>query len=571
MPKDIQSIENLISSSNGDAGDDDARTEFTKKAKEIKIKEIERSTKRIADDSGIPHINLASFSISPEALSLIEEEEARRLSAVCFYFDGKNIRIGAIDPSNTEVSALLEELKKKYYSKGKLYLISKHSFSHALELYKSIPKPRKIIRGINIDEEDLNKYSEKFSSFRDVQEQINETPKVTDIVTVIMSAAVKTGSSDVHIEVEEKGIKVRFRIDGVLHNVASIKKELWDKVVLRYKVLTKVKINISNKPQDGRMSIFMKNDRIDIRASFLPTAYGESIVMRLLRASSVGLEFEELGIRSKAFKQLKKEVERPNGMIITTGPTGSGKTTTLYAILKRLNKPETKIITIEDPIEYQLKGVNQSQISDKYTFAHGLRSIVRQDPDILMVGEIRDLETAEIAIQAALTGHLVLSTIHTNNAAGTVPRFLSMGAKPFLLAPALNAIIGQRLVRRICEKCKHEVKIEDEKLEHIKEILEKLPEEDKKNINFNDSKFYEGKGCEFCQGIGYKGRIGIYEIMTINKEVEKIILSGKVSEYDMSETAVKDGMINMVQDGLLKALEGVTSVKEVFRVSQMKK
>ncbi len=256
--------------------------------------------------------------------------------------------------------------------------------------------------------------------------------------------------------------------------------------------------------------------------------------------------------------------------MITTGPTGSGKTTTLYAILKKLNNPETKIITIEDPIEYQLEGINQSQTSEKYTFAQGLRSIVRQDPDVLMVGEIRDLETAEIAIQASLTGHLVLSTIHTNDAAGTVPRFISMGAKPFLLAPSLNAMIGQRLVRRVCTKCKQEDNVEAERLDSVKKILEKMSDEEKSKIDFNNLKFYKGGGCEACQGIGYKGRIGVYEILTVNEEVEKEILSGKSSEYDMRDAGVRAGMITMAQDGVLKALEGITSLDEVFRVSQDK-
>jgi len=333
-------------------------------------------------------------------------------------------------------------------------------------------------------------------------------------------------------------------------------------------MISGVKINITDKPQDGRISIFLKDDRIDIRASFLPTAHGESVVMRLLKSSSVGLTFEDLGIRDRSFEQLKREIDRPNGMIITTGPTGSGKTTTLYAILKKLNKKETKIITIEDPIEYQLEGINQSQTSKNYTFSLGLRSIVRQDPDIIMVGEIRDLETAEISIQAALTGHLVLSTIHTNDAAGTVPRFLSMGAKPFLLAPALNAMIGQRLVRRVCSKCKKEIIIEDEQMKRIKDIINSMPEEYKNKIDINNLKFYKGEGCEECQGIGYKGRVGIYEIMIMNKEVEQLILSEKVSEYDMRDIASKNGMITMVQDGLLKAIDGITTVEEVFRVAE---
>jgi type II secretory ATPase GspE/PulE/Tfp pilus assembly ATPase PilB-like protein len=568
MTNDIQSIEDLIASSSGIEPDDNsAQAKFQVKHKEIKIKELERATQKLADNTGLPYVNLFGFPISPEALVLIPEEKAKAISAVCFFYDGSNIRIGSTSPNREEVKEVMAELMKKYFCDGKIYQISEHSLLYAMNLYKGIPKVRIVERGVRLTEEDLNKFTDKFSSFLDLQQEIAKA-QVTDIVTLFLSAGVKSDSSDIHIEAEENNIKVRFRIDGVLHDVASIDKELWKKIISRMKILTKVKLNITDKPQDGRLSILMKNDRIDIRASFLPTNFGESVVMRLLRSSSVGLAFNELGIRDRSFEQLKREVERPNGMIITTGPTGSGKTTTLYAILKKLNNQETKIITIEDPIEYQLEGVNQSQTSEKYTFAHGLRSIVRQDPDIIMVGEIRDLETAEIAIQASLTGHLVLSTIHTNDAAGTVPRFLSMGTKPFLLAPALNAMIGQRLVRKICNNCKEEEKLNEETLKRVNSVLERLPDEEKKNIDLNNIKFHKGKGCDTCQGIGFKGRIGIYEIMAMDSEIEKLILSGKVSEYDMRDVAVKKGMVTMVQDGLLKALDGITSVDEVFRVAE---
>ncbi len=571
MSDDLQSIEDLIMASRGDGiGDDQsAQAKFQVKQKEIKAKETERSTQAKARDMGIPYINLFGFPVSPEALVLIPEERAKQLNVVCFFYDGKNVRLGATHPEVPEIKAIAVGLREKQHSLVEIYLISNNSLLYAFKQYRSIPKVRKISRGVDLTEADLNMFSEKFSSFKDLQAEIDKA-KITDIVAMIMAASVKTNSSDIHIEAEEKSIKIRFRIDGVLHDAAEINKELWKKIISRMKSLAKVKINIDDKPQDGRMSIDMKDDRIDIRASFLPTNYGESVVMRLLRSSTAGLAFEQLGIRGHAYEQLKKEVERPNGMIITTGPTGSGKTTTLYAILKKLNNQETKIITIEDPIEYQLEGVNQSQTSEKYTFSQGLRSIVRQDPDVVMVGEIRDLETAEIAIQAALTGHLVLSTIHTNDAAGTVPRFVSMGAKPFLLAPALNAIIGQRLVRRVCSKCKKEVKIEPEKMARVTSILESLSDDQRKKVDFNNLRFFKGNGCEACQGIGYKGRIGVYEIMVLNEELEKLILSGKASEYDMRNAGVKAGMITMVQDGVLKALEGVTTIEEVFRVSEEK-
>ncbi len=563
----MDSIEDLINSSKGSAGDESTQAKFQTKQNEIKIKERERLAKQQADGSGLPYVDLVGFPISPDALTLMGEEEARELSAVCFFYDGKNLRLGASDPTDGRVLEKTKELSARYHVEPAVYLISEHSLEHALGFYKAIPKAREFVRGIKIGEEELDKYSEQFSTFRQLQSQVDNAP-ITEIVSVIMAAAIKSGASDIHIEGEEDNIKVRFRVDGILLDVINLDKDLWKKIISRMKILSGVKINVTDKPQDGRISIYTKNDRVDIRASFLPTNYGESVVMRLLRSSSVGLGFDELGIRDRSFQQLKREVERPNGMIITTGPTGSGKTTTLYAVLKKLNDSETKIITIEDPIEYQLKGVNQSQISEKYTFAHGLRSIVRQDPDVIMVGEIRDLETAEIAIQAALTGHLVLSTIHTNDAAGSVPRFLSMGTKPFLLAPALNAVIGQRLVRRICSHCKTEDELDAENLTRVRDLLAKLPKDEKKAIDHDNLKFYKGTGCEQCQGLGFKGRIGIYEILTMNAELEKLILSGNASEYDMRDNAVKNGMVTMVQDGLLKALEGITSVEEVFRVAE---
>lgn len=567
LKNNMDSIEDLIHSSKGDVKDESVQAKFTAKQKEIEIKERERLAQNKANSLGVSYVNLVGFPISPDALSVLTEEEARSLSIICFLYDGKNLRLGVLDMPNEAVSAKIKELSERYYTEPVIYLISEHSLNHAFGLYKAIPKTREFVRGVKIGEEELDKYSDQFSTFKQLQEQVDKAP-ITEIVAVIMAAAIKSGASDIHIEGEEDNIKVRFRVDGILIDVINLDKDLWKKIISRMKILSGVKINVTDKPQDGRISIYTKEDRVDIRASFLPTNYGESVVMRLLRSSSVGLGFDELGIRDRSFQQLKREVERPNGMIITTGPTGSGKTTTLYAILKKLNDSETKIITIEDPIEYQLKGVNQSQTSEKYTFAHGLRSIVRQDPDVVMVGEIRDLETAEIAIQAALTGHLVLSTIHTNDAAGSVPRFLSMGAKPFLLAPALNAVIGQRLVRRICSHCKTEDNLDAENLARVKESLEKLPEDEKKGIDFGNLKFYKGAGCEQCQGLGFKGRIGIYEILTMNPELEKLILSGNASEYDMRDNAVKNGMVTMVQDGLLKALDGITSVGEVFRVAE---
>jgi len=567
--KSVQSIEDLISASKGKVSKDDnsATSKFAAKQADITKKDIEREAELTAIAYGLPYFNIFKFPISPEAIQLISEEDSKRLGMACFYYDGIKINVATVQPTNPEVMEKYQQLLAEYHCRGQLYFVSANSLKYAFDFYGKLPKRLEQSRGLTINEEDLDKYSETFSSFTDLQSQIN-SGQVSEIVKVLMAAAVKSGTSDMHIEAEELAIKVRFRLDGVLHEVATLESELWKKIISRLKGLAQVKINIVNRPQDGRISINTKKERIDIRASFLPTSYGESVVMRFLRSSSVGLSFEDLGIRATAFEQLKREVERPNGMIVTTGPTGSGKTTTLYAILKKLNDSETKIITVEDPVEYQLKGVNQSQTGPNYTFAQALRSIVRQDPDVIMVGEIRDLETAEVAIQAALTGHVVLSTIHTNDAAGAVPRFMSMGVKPFLLAPAINAVIGQRLVRRICQDCKQEAVVSPEHIVRVKELVEKLPLAEKANIDINNLKFFEGKGCEKCQGIGFRGRVGIYEIMTMNPEIEKMILSGNVSEYDMRDVAMRFGMVTMAQDGLIKALAGQTSIEEVFRVAE---
>lgn len=545
----------------------EAEEEFEEKMEEIEVKKREELAAQRAAKLGVPYVNLKSFPISPEALELIDQKEAEKLKVICFLYTGPEIRIGAVNPENPEIKELAFQLQEKHHSNTVIYQISKHSFQHAFKLYETIPKPRKIETGVTISEEEFNKFKKEIKTFQELDEKLKDA-SLTEIITMIIAAAVQTGSSDIHIEAEEKDVKVRFRIDGVLQDVATLPRSAWKQMVSRVKLLAKLKLNITDKPQDGRFTIFLKDEKIDVRVSTLPTSYGESIVMRLLMSSAVSLEFKDLGLREPSYSQLKREVERPNGMIITTGPTGSGKTTTLYAILRKLNKPGVKIITLEDPIEYRLEGINQSQVdkSKDYTFAKGLKSILRQDPDIVMVGEIRDLETADIAINAALTGHLVISTIHTNSASGAIPRFLAMKVKPFLLAPALNSIIGQRLVRKICPHCKEEIKLEKEKLERAKEMLSKIPEKSGVKPDLENMKFYKGKGCKKCNHLGYRGRIGIFEVMVMNEAIEKMVLSGKVSEYDMQKIAVEQGMITMVQDGLIKALDGITSVEEVFRV-----
>lgn len=550
---------------------EETKEKFDEKMTAIALKEKEKVAEAKASNLGFPHINLKGFPISPETLTSIPKEISQALKVICFLNTGTEIRIGAIDPTGGQIKELLLSLEDKFHGHGAIYLISENSFNSAFKLYASLPTIKKIVSGVEITERDLEKFSAEIKNFKQLNEKIQKA-NITDIVTMVIAASITARSSDIHIEAEEKDIKVRFRVDGVLTDAAALPKEQWSKVVSRIKLLSGLKINVTEIPQDGRFTIFMKTGKIDVRVSCLPTSYGESVVMRLLMPSTAGLGFDGLGLWEPAFSQLKTQTERPNGMIITTGPTGSGKTTTLYAILNKLNEPGVKIITLEDPVEYKLEGINQSQVdySRDYTFVKGLKSILRQDPDVVMVGEIRDIETADIAIQAALTGHLVISTIHTNSASGAIPRFMSMGVKPFLLAPALNAVIGQRLVRKICESCKVEDKLDAETSGKVKKILEALPPDvkEKYKVDLENLKFLRGAGCPECNGLGYKGRLGIYEIMIMSKEIEKVILSGEISEYQMQEIATKAGMVTMVQDGLLKALAGVTSISEVFSAAE---
>jgi len=536
---------------------------------EIGRQEKEQEVAAKAAALGLPCVDFSSTLIDREALPMLSRQEIEALRTVVFLATEKELRLATVNPT-PEAVAKLEELSKLNNAHGVLYLISEHSFKKALEEYDKIPKKSKIAKAVSITAQDLERFKDAVADLSTLSDQLSKIP-LTDVMTIILAAGIASNASDIHVEAEQDGIKLRFRLDGVLHDMATLAPEVWNQVIARIKLIAKLKINIASKPQDGRISIELPNDKLDIRVSTLPTSYGESVVMRLLRSSSVGLKFEDLGLRGKSFMDLEREVGRPNGMILTTGPTGSGKTTTLYAILNKLNNEETKIITVEDPIEYKLEGINQSQIdaAKDYTFAKALRSILRQDPDVVMVGEIRDLETADTAINAALTGHLVLSTLHTNDASGAIPRFLAMGVKPFLLAPAINAVIGQRLVRKLCQECKQETELDTAALARVMPIMDSIPKNSGYAIDRGrELKFYQSKGCPACGNSGFHGRIGIYEIFTMTPEIEKMIMAGTVGESEIRAAAQAAGMITMAQDGILKALDGVTSVSEVFRVTE---
>jgi len=418
---------------------------------------------------------------------------------------------------------------------------------------------KKIVGEVRIEKEILEKEIPNIPTLKREIESVlgKETTKILD---TILGGSIKLEASDIHIEPKENEAKLRVRLDGILQDVLVFDRKIYESLLSRIKLLSGMKLNVFDRPQDGRFSVFLEEIPIEIRTSTLPAEWGESIVMRILNPKSL-ISLEELGLRKDLLEIFKREIKKPNGMIIVTGPTGSGKTTTLYAILKEIQRPEIKIITIEDPIEYHLEGITQTQVDPRagYDFANGLRAIVRQDPDVILVGEIRDLETAQIAIQAALTGHLVLTTLHTNDAAGTVARLIALGEKPVNIAPAINMAVAQRLVRKVCKKCSV--------LERPKEELEKI-REGLKNLNFKipkDLKIKRAKGCEDCNFTGYRGRTGIFEAFLVDDEMEKFILTSP-SISALREIAKKKGMVTMYQDGLLKVIDGITTIEEVERV-----
>jgi type II secretory ATPase GspE/PulE/Tfp pilus assembly ATPase PilB-like protein len=438
----------------------------------------------------------------------------------------------------------------------------------AQKLTQKITLPQGLIDSLKIDLFGLDEFRAK------IQETFaNPDNTVTQIIEIILAGGIVFDSSDVHIEGQENDAKLRVRLDGVLQDVITFDKKTYEALVSRVKLLSEMKLNVSNRPQDGRFSIAAGENSVEIRASILPTEYGDSVVMRILNPKSL-IGLEEAGLRKDLYDMFLEQIKRPNGMIIVTGPTGSGKTTTLYAFLKKLQSPEVKIVTIEDPIEYHLEGISQTQVEpDKgYDFISGLRAIVRQDPDVILVGEIRDLETVDIALQAALTGHLVFSTLHTNDAIGAIPRLISLGAKPFNIGPAINMAVAQRLVRRVCEKCAVKEPPSEEELAEIKEGLAAaaadlakkgvaLPEID------NTLKVARAKGCPHCANTGYRGRVGIYEAFKVDDELQAYVL-GTPTIPGIKEIVKRKGMLTLYQDGLIKVAQGITTLEELQRVAE---
>src|SRR3989344_3825387 len=530
----------------------------------------ERAAQRIAKEEKIPYFNLAGASINLDALKLISEEKARAAKVAIVDSKRKELAIVVHDPKNAKTQELVDELKGKGFTLS-FFISSVTGLEKAWERYQEIKAaPDKGALGeVDVGGTEAFKkigFEELTPKLKEIEDRTGGS-STSDLLDFILGSAIGLGFSDIQFEKEKEDSLLRFRLDGILYDVYKLQKKTYSTILNRLKLLSGLKINVADAAQDGRFSTKFGETYIEIRTSVIPSEYGETVVMRVLDPKTISLNLPDLGLRPDDHELINFELKKPNGTILVTGPTGSGKTTTLYAFLKAVRSPEVKTITIEDPIEYHLDGVSQTQVdpSSGYTFAAGLRSILRQDPDIILVGEIRDLETAEIGMHAALTGHLVFSTLHTNDAIGAIPRLIDLGAKASIIGPALNLIIAQRLIRKLCEFCKIETTASGEVLSKLKNFVSGLPDKTKKLYDGKPIKLFEAKGCEKCRG-GFKGRLGVYEFLKCDDELESLITS-EATEESIRRVAKKQGMVEMQGDGVLKVIAGVTTFQEVERVT----
>lgn len=532
----------------------------------------ERDAQRRAEKLKLPYLNLALLPIETEALSLVSEKEARESEMAVIETKGAEVVFVVIDPSNAKTKIEIEKLEAKNL-KPKVFIVSQSSLNKAWEFYKYLTKSTAPLMGrIDIDKDRIIALKNKLIRLDSVKSEIlafdfrnNPTGQILEIV---LAGALGNRVSDIHLEPDEKSVRIRYRIDGDLRDVMTdFDKKLYHYVVSRIKLLANLKINVGDKAQDGRITMGMGDKDIELRVAIAPSEFGEVIVMRVLDPAAISLSLPQLGFREDDLEIVKVELKRPNGMILNTGPTGSGKTTTLYAFLKFINSPDSKIITIEDPIEYHLEGIEQTQVDPDadYTFVNGLRSMMRQDPDIILIGEIRDKETSEIAIQASLTGHLVFSTVHANRASGAIPRLEDLGVKNTSIGPAMNLIIAQRLIKKLCPNCKQKVEVDEKLKEKLEKFVTGLPARVKKE-DYKDLNIFKAVGCDKCSGIGYKGRVAIYELLKITKEIEGVLIKGG-GEIEIDELSRKGGMVTMQEDGVLKIIQGLTTFEEVEKIT----
>jgi type IV pilus assembly protein PilB len=549
-----------------------------KQLEDLRKQEEEQLVATLAESKyNLPYIDLYRLGIDNESLRAISEKDAREMNVGPFKLFGKNIFIAVRTPSEDLFKRLKEDMERKNLIPT-FYMASTASINKVWERYKEISMAESsMVGGIDISADILRETAKKIEKMQDIQKMVtevlegNQVHKISHLLEIILAGAIAIGASDIHIEAEKDRGRLRLRLDGVLQDINFFGLNVYRLLNSRIKLLSGMKLN-STIAQDGRFSIIEGKDEISIRTSLIPGAYGESIVMRILDPKSIQIELKEIGIEPRLFSIIEKEISKPNGLILVTGPTGSGKTTTLYAFLRRIYSPEIKIITIEDPIEYHLTGITQTQTNETkgYNFAEGLRSALRQDPDVVMVGEIRDNETAATAVQSALTGHIVFSTLHTNNAAGVIPRLIDLGVNPKILVSALSLSIAQRLVRKLCPLCKKEKENTEQEIKTLKSIIDGMTAEGKKISDYNINpdaplKLFSAVGCEKCNLTGYKGRIGIFEAIQTDEAIEKIIPENP-SEREIKKVASHQGILSMRQDGLVKMLSGITSYEEVQSV-----
>ena len=539
-----------------------------------KIIDEEKLTAAKAKFWGINYVNLAERNILKDVLNIISQEVSQNYKIICFNKEGNVLDVGIIDYENLKAIEALNFLAAKESYQIRYGAISLDSFNRAYGQYLTLSEEVKTALQAREDETTDKKSKQRGKS--ELIEEVTKAAPISKIVSVILKHAVEGKASDIHIEPYKNESRVRYRVDGILHTSLVLPLSVHNSIIARVKVLANLKLDETRIPQDGRIRLGFDGKKIDFRVSILPLIETEKVVMRILDVSRGAPTLEDLGYEGRSLKIIKNNIQRSDGLFLVTGPTGSGKSTTLFAALTILNEEGVNISTLEDPVEYYLDGANQAQIRNEvgFTFATGLRSLLRQDPDIIMVGEIRDGETAELAIHAALTGHMVLSTLHTNDAVGTIPRLIDMQVEPFLLASTLNGILAQRLVRRICSFCKTEEAISDEVQEDIAAEVKKMYDlvDDKIKKLFDDAalgdravKLYKGKGCARCGNTGYKGRISIGEVLDVTDEIKSYIANKKELNHE-SEVLKKQRFITIKQDGIIRALQGITSIEEVLRV-----
>ncbi len=530
----------------------------------------ENDAKRRAQKLGLPYMNLISATVPTEikALALVSETDAKKAVLAPLQLVKKTLIVAVFDSEKPETKTLIDDLKKKY--ELKVVVSSMTGITHVWSYYQYIVKEKEISGRIEINEERLKNFEATIKSLEDLEKSIHnfKSPYTTEILEIILSGAMALHASDIHFEPVEHAGTLRLRIDGLLHSVYDgFTPHTYELLVTRIKLLSNLKLNVKDEPQDGRFTIQLKDRAIEIRTSIIPSEYGETGVLRLLDPQSLKVNLEELGWRADDLVIAKQAIQKPNGLILNTGPTGSGKTTTLYAFLRFVQKPEIKIITVEDPIEYHLAGISQTQVDPDagYTFASGLRSILRQDPNIILIGEIRDKETAEIALNASLTGHLVFSTLHTNDAVGAIPRLLDLDIKGNIVGPSLSLVIAQRLVRTLCSRCKVKREVDEALKKKIETFVAALPSRVEKSA-YATPALFDTKGCAECGNLGYRGRISIFELFPITNEIEETIYKNP-TEIELKRLAKQTGMVTMQEDGVLKTLQGATTFDEVERLT----